>query len=441
MDTEPHVSRPDENTWAAEAEAYLTRCLAEADPEIADLVAREGKRQAKAVELIASENVVSRAVLDAQGSWFCNKTVEGYPGDRYHAGAEIADRLEELAQVRAQRLFGATFANVQPHSGSQANAAVFKALLRPGDCVLAMDLRAGGHLSHGSKANLSGQVYETHFYGVREEDGRLDYDALTKLAERLQPKLIIAGGSSYPRALDLPRLSAAAKSVGAFLLVDMAHFAGLVAGGILENPIGYADVVTTTTYKSLRGARGGLILWNDDALTPKLRAGVFPGVQGSPMLNMMAAKAVGLGEALAPSFAEYAAAVQINARALADTLSLRGLDVVTGGTDTPLMLVDLRNLELSGATASDLLARAGITCNKNLVPGDKRTPRETSGLRFGVSAMTTRGAGSEEMSRIGNWIADVLIGRDGMPVNDENSLNRIRIRACSLADSYPYYSG
>ncbi|MDJ0951528.1 MAG: serine hydroxymethyltransferase [Alphaproteobacteria bacterium] len=439
MKSTSRAAKPRDLGWAAEAEAYLTRHLAEADPEVAELVAREYARQAGGIELIASENVVSRAVLEAQGSWFSNKTVEGVPGDRYHGGAEIADRLEALAEVRSCRLFGAGFANVQPHSGSQANQAVFKALLKPGDRVLAMDLRAGGHLSHGSSANLSGQVYETQFYGVRETNGWLDYDALADQAGRFRPKLIVAGGSSYPRALDLPKLRAVAESVGALLLVDMAHFAGLVAGGVLENPVDHADIVTTTTYKSLRGARGGLILWTDETLSRKLRAGVFPGVQGSPLLNMIAAKAVGLGEALAPSFAAYASAVQQNARMLAETLDRRSVPVVTGGTDTPLVLVDLRGRELTGAAASDLLARAGITCNKNLVAGDPRSPRETSGLRFGVSAMTTRGADAEAMEAIGHWIADVLIGRDGRPTEDDLALERIRTEARALAHRYPYY--
>lgn len=421
-----------QNTRAMDLAPYWSAGLSDRDPEIADLVIQESARQSGAIELIASENIVSRAVLDAQGSSFVNKTVEGVPGDRYHGGAEIADRLETLAMARAKTLFGAAYANVQPHSGSQANAAVFKALLKPGDRVLAMDLKAGGHLSHGSKANLSGQMYETHFYGVREMDGLIDYDALDETAAALRPKLIVAGGSSYPRALDLKRLRVAADSVDARLLVDMAHFAGLVAGGVLENPVEIADVTTTTTYKSLRGARGGLILWNDADLAPKLRAAVFPGTQGSPMLNMIAAKAVGLGEALAPSFRDYAQAVRRNARALAQSIADGGVPVVTGGTDTPMLLTDLRELELTGAAASDRLSVAGITCNKNLIAGDTRSAKETSGLRFGVSAMTTRGATDADMREIGAWISTVL-------TTPNVNLEDIRARASKLAGRLPYY--
>lgn len=429
------------NRWAGEAANYLTGRLDGRDPEVAALIAREGRRQAATIELIASENVVSRAVLDAQGSWFVNKTVEGYPGDRYHGGAEIADELETLAESRACRLFDAAFANVQPHSGSQANQAVFKALLKPGDRVLSMDLRAGGHLSHGARANLSGQVYEPHYYGVRPQDGWVDYDGLAEAAETVKPALIVAGGSSYPRALDLPRLRRIADGAGARLLVDMAHFAGLVAGGVLDNPVRYADVVTTTTYKSLRGARGGLILWRAEALSAKLRAAVFPGVQGSPMLNMIAAKTVGLSEALAPSFADYAAAVQTNARTLADGLKRRGLVVVTGGTDTPLVLLDLRATGMTGAEASSLLGRAGITCNKNLIAGDPRNPRETSGLRFGVSAMTTRGADANALRQIADWIADVLPGADGKDgLRDAAALDRLAEESRELAARFPYYA-
>lgn len=422
-----------DDTRLSDAAPYWSAGLSDRDPEIADLIARESARQSSAIELIASENIVSRAVLEAQGSSFVNKTVEGVPGDRYHGGAEIADRLETLAMERAKTLFGAAHANVQPHSGSQANAAVFKALLKPGDRVLAMDLKAGGHLSHGSKANLSGQMYESHFYGIHPEDGFVDYDSLDAMATELRPKLIVAGGSSYPRALDLERLRAAADSVGARLLVDMAHFAGLVAGGVLANPIPVADVTTTTTYKSLRGARGGLILWNDPDLAAKLRAAVFPGTQGSPMLNMIAAKAVGLGEALGPTFKDYAQAVQRNARTLAESISQAGVPVVTGGTDTPMLLTDLRGFAQNGAEASDRLAAAGITCNKNLIPGDTKSAKETSGLRFGVSAMTTRGATEADMREIGAWIAESL-------TRENADLEAIRESARDLADRLPYYA-
>ena len=394
-----------------ELSAYFDTSLSVADPDVAALVASERNRQSQHIELIASENVVSRAVLEAQGSVFSNKTVEGYPGARYHGGAEVADTLENLGAQRACELFGAAEANLQPHSGSQANLAVFSALLDPFDTVLALDLKCGGHLSHGAKANISGKLFTIHTYGLCSETGFIDHDQVAELARSHQPKLIVAGGSSYPRALDLKRFREIADEVGAYLLVDMAHFAGLVAGGVLDNPVEYADVVTTTTYKSLRGARGGMMLWNRDDLSRRLRSAVFPGVQGSPLLNMMAAKAVGLGEALQPSFRRYANQVQLNARALAGQLSASGLSVVAGGTDTPLMLVDLTELDFDGQTASDRLAEIGITCNKNMIPNDPRPPAKTSGLRFGVSAMTSRGMVEEEARHIGVWIADCLLGR------------------------------
>ena len=391
--------------------AYFRTSLAVADPDVAALVASERNRQSRHIELIASENVVSRAVLEAQGSVFSNKTVEGYPGARYHGGAEIADELETLGARRACALFNAAEANLQPHSGSQANLAAFSALLDPSDSVLALDLKCGGHLSHGAKANVSGKIYTVHAYGLRPDSGFIDMDQVAVTARATRPKLIVAGGSSYPRALDLEAFRQIADEVGAYLLVDMAHFAGLVAGGVLDNPVDHADVVTTTTYKSLRGARGGMILWKRNDLTRRLRSAVFPGVQGSPLLNMMAAKTVGLGEALQPAFRRYAEQVQLNARALADQLSTEGLRVVTGGTDTPLMLVDLTDLDIDGQTASDQLAAIGITCNKNLIPNDPRSPAMTSGLRFGVSAMTSRGMVEAEARQIGTWIADCLLGR------------------------------
>ena len=412
--------------------SYFERSLAAGDPEVARLAAAEERRQSSRIELIASENFVSRAVRAAQATAFCNKTVEGYPGARYHGGAEQADALERLAEARACRLFGAAEANVQPHSGSQANLAVFKALLKPGDSVLAMDLKAGGHLSHGARANLSGRFYRIHAYGVRADDGRIDQAAVAELAARHRPKLIVAGGSSYPRAIDYVAMRAAADSVSARLLVDMAHFAGLVAGHALPSPVAVADVVTTTTYKSLRGARGGLILWNDPDLSRSLRAAVFPGVQGSPLLNMMAAKAVGLAEAQAPSFAAYAQRVQANARAFAEGLLERGLSVVTGGTDTPLVLVDLRPLGIDGQAASDRLARIGITSNKNLVPDDPRPPAETSGLRFGLSAMTTRGLTADQARSLAGWTADCLLNAGGRHED-------LAEAASALAVSMPFY--
>ena len=422
--------------WSDRRPRYFASGLDETDPAMAALVGREQRRQQDELELIASENIVSRAVMEAQGSAVCNKTVEGYPGARYHGGAHVVDEIEALACQRACALFGTRHANVQPHSGSQANLAVFKALLQPGDCVLSMDLRAGGHLSHGAKANLSGQYYRIVAYGVRPQDGWLDYEGLQALAEEHRPKLIVAGGSSYPRALDLPALRRAADSVGAKLLVDMAHFAGLVAGKVLDNPATVADVTTTTTYKSLRGARGGLILWNDEALTRKLQAAIFPGVQGSPLMHMLAAKAVGLGEALDPSFADYARRVQANARALACSLLDRGLRLVTGGTDLPLLLVDLGGLPVNGAAAADFLGRLGLTCNKNLVPNDPRPPQETSGLRFGVSALTTRGLDEAELRTIGGWIATAL---KSMAAGSEEGLAEIRAGVAELCHRHPIY--
>jgi glycine hydroxymethyltransferase len=412
--------------------AYFRASLSSTDPDIADLVAAERNRQHQHIELIASENVISRAVLDAQGSVFSNKTVEGYPGARYHGGAEIADALETLGAQRACRLFNAAEANLQPHSGSQANLAVFSALLEPFDSVLALDLKCGGHLSHGAKANISGKLFTIHTYGLHPETGFIDLDQLAEKARAHRPKLIVAGGSSYPRALDLKAFRQVADEVGAYLLVDMAHFAGLVAGGVLDNPVDYADVVTTTTYKSLRGARGGMILWNRADLSRGLRSAVFPGVQGSPLLNMLAAKTVGLGEALQPSFRQYAKQVLRNARALADQLSAGGLNLVTGGTDTPLMLVDLRGLDMDGQMASDKLAGIGITCNKNLIPNDPRTPATTSGLRFGVSAMTSRGMVEADARQIGSWITDCLLRR----VADSEALRRDIIAMASRFDFY-----
>ena len=422
--------------WTARKSTYFGSGLAEADPAMAALVGREGRRQQDELELIASENIVSRAVLEAQGSLVCNKTVEGYPGARYHGGAHVVDEIEDLAIERACKLFGAKHANVQPHSGSQANLAVFKALLEPGDTVLSMDLRAGGHLSHGSKANLSGKFYKIVAYGVRPQDGWLDYEALEQLALEHRPKLIVAGGSSYPRALDLKRLRAAADKAGARLLVDMAHFAGLVAGRVLDNPAVVADVTTTTTYKSLRGARGGLILWNDEALTKKLQASIFPGVQGSPLMHMLAAKAVGLGEALDPSFADYARRVHANAQALANALLDRGLKLVTGGTDLPLLLVDLSDKPVNGAAASDFLGKLGLTCNKNLVPNDPRPPQETSGLRFGVSALTTRGLDESEMRQVGDMIATAL---DALGKGTDAGLAEIRAGVRAMTERHPIY--
>ena len=396
-------------------EGYFTARLREADPEIADALADEWRRQTEMIELIASENIVSRAVLEVQGSLLTNKTVEGLPGNRYHGGATNVDVIERVAIERACKLFGARFANVQPHSGSQANQAVLQAIMSPGDTVLSMALTAGGHLSHGAPANQSGKIYRVVQYGVRRQDGLIDYDAAEALAREHKPKLIIAGGSSYPRAIDFPRMRAIADQVGAMLLVDMAHFAGLVAGGTYPHPFPYADVATTTTYKSLRGARGGIILTNDEALAKKFNTAVFPGTQGSPLLHALAAKAVCLAEALRPEYPRYSATVLQNSRALAAVLIRRGYDVVSGGTDTPIVLLDLHRQGLKGLAASQSLERAGITCNKNAVPFDMEKPAITSGIRLGTSAVTTRGFGPAELNETGEWIADVLDGLTKAP--------------------------
>ena len=386
---------------------HFTKRLADVDPDIYAALEAETDRQREGVELIASENLVSLATLEALGSAMVNKTVEGYPGGRYYGGAQNADRVESLAIERAMRLFGASYANVQPHSGSQANLAVFLAFLNPGDTVLSMNLSAGGHLSHGAGPNISGKWFDIANYGVNG-DGYLDYDDMAETARSRRPRMIIAGGSAYPRAIDFDRFRAAADEVGAVLLVDMAHWAGLVAAGLHPDPVPVADVVTATTYKNLRGVRGGFILSHRTDLVRKLNSAVFPGVQGSVILNAVAAKAVAFHEAMTPEFDTYAQGVLDNARTLAATLVERDVTVLTGGTDTPLLLVDLRPLDLTGVVASDVLESAGLTANKNGVPDDPESPRVTSGLRFGSSAGTARGLGVDEFTQIGHWIADVL---------------------------------
>ena len=418
---------------------YFTAGVAEADPEVAAAIDDELTRQRDVIELIASENIVSRAVLEVQGSILTNKTVEGYPGRRYHGGATNVDVLERLAIARAGRLFGCRFANVQPHSGSQANQAVFHALLGPGDGVLSMALPAGGHLSHGARFNMSGRHFSVTQYGVRREDGRIDEDEVARLAHEARPKLIVAGGSAYPRVIDFARLRAIADEVGAYLLVDMAHFAGLVAGGAHPGPFPRAHVATTTTYKSLRGARGGLILTDDEGLAKTFDAAIFPGVQGSPLLHALAAKAVCLGEALKPEFRAYAGAVLDNARVLAETLIGRGYEVVSGGTDTAIVLLDLRRRGLKGNAASDSLERAGITANKNAVPFDPEKPAVTSGLRFGASAATTRGFGTAEFREVGTLIADVLDGLAASPDDNTAAEAAAGQRVRALTRRFPIY--
>ena len=420
---------------------YFTQALAAADPEVHAAIADELRRQNDEIELIASENIVSRAVLMAQGSVLTNKTVEGYPGRRYHGGALNTDLVERLAIERARRLFGCAFANVQPHSGSQANQVVFLALLKPGDRILSMALAAGGHLSHGAAPNLSGKWFDVVHYGVARDDGRIDMAAVEGLAREHRPRLVIAGGSAYPRVIDFARFRAVADEVGATLLVDIAHFAGLVATGLYPDPFPHAHVVTTTTYKNLRGARGGVILCDDAELARRIDQAMFPGLQGSPLLHAIAAKAVGLGEALRPEFKAYAEAVLENARALAAALAGRGLELVSGGTDTPLMLLDLRAMGLTGDVACLSLERAGLTCNKNAVPFDTEKPTVTSGLRLGVSAGTTRGFRAAEFADIGQLIADVL---EGLAANrDDNAAaeGAARARVAELCRRFPIYPG
>lgn len=418
---------------------YFTAPLAEADPEAWAATRGELARQQEQIELIASENLVSRAVLEAQGSVFCNKTVEGYPGARYYGGADYADAIERLGIERACRLFGCSYANLQPHSGSNANQAVYQALLEPGDTILSMDLAAGGHLSHGHPANQSGRAYRIVPYGVRRGDERLDYDAVETLAVEHRPRLLIAGGSAYPRALDFARLRAAADQAGAWFLVDMAHFAGLVATGLHANPFPHAHVVTTTTYKSLRGARGGLILADDAKLAKKLNTGLFPGVQGSVMLHAVAGKAVCLGEALKPEFRAYNEAVVANARVLAESVASAGLRVVSGGTDTGLMLVDLTPKGLRGDRATDSLEAAGLTCNKNTIPFDPHPPEDPSGLRLSSNAGTTRGFGVEEFRQVGAWIGEVLDGLAANPADNGAIESRVRAEVSALCRRFPIY--
>ena len=421
-------------------EGYFTAHASETDPVIAGAIADELKRQQDVIELIASENIVSRAVLEVQGSILTNKTVEGYPGKRYHAGAAHVDVVERTAIERACRLFGCRFANVQPHSGSQANHAVLHAVAEPGETILSMSLNAGGHLSHGATVNCSGKWFKIVTYGVRVRDGLIDYDEVETLACVHRPKLIVAGGSAYPRALDFIALRRAADAAGAKLLVDMAHFSGLVAGGAHESPFPHADVVTTTTYKSLRGPRGGIILCNDAALAKRIDNAVFPGLQGTPSMHILAGKAVALGEALKPEFRAYAFAVLATARALVARLLEHGFDIVTGGTDTPLLLVDLRRKGLIGDVAAASLERAGIIANMNPIPSDEADLKVMSGLRFGVSGSTTRGFGISEFETIGDMIAEMI---DGLARNGANNAaveQTMLKRVLALTRLFPIYA-
>ncbi|PKR50695.1 serine hydroxymethyltransferase [Thalassospira marina] len=419
---------------------FFSTGLSDADPALFKSVADELDRQKNQIELIASENIVSKAVMEAQGSVLTNKYAEGYPSRRYYGGCEYVDVAEELAINRAKELFGCEFVNVQPHSGAQANGAVMLALLQPGDTVLGMSLDAGGHLTHGARPALSGKWFNAVQYGVREQDFLIDYDHVEALAVEHNPKLIIAGGSAIPRQIDFKRFREIADKVGAYLMVDMAHFAGLVAGGVHPSPLPYADVVTTTTHKTLRGPRGGMILSNNLEIGKKINSAVFPGLQGGPLMHVIAAKAVAFGEALRPEFKAYAQQVVDNARVLADVLQSRGFNIVTNGTDTHLMLVDLRPKGLKGNIADVALERAGITCNKNGIPFDTEKPTVTSGIRLGTPAGTTRGFGTEEFKLIGKLIADVLDALVDQPEGDAEVEASVRAQVQDLCNKFPIYS-
>jgi len=418
---------------------FFSTGLAEADPVIAKWIGEERGRQGHEIELIASENIVSRAVLQAQGSLLTNKYAEGYPGKRYYGGCEFVDEVETLAIDRAKQLFGCAFANVQPSSGSQANQAVFTALIKPGDSILGMSLDAGGHLTHGAKANQSGKWFQAHSYGVRLQDGRIDLDDVRKVAKESAPKIIIAGGSAYSRTIDFAAFREIADEVGAIFMVDMAHFAGLVAAGLIPSPLQHAHVVTTTTHKTLRGPRGGMVLTNDEAIAKKINSAVFPGIQGGPLMHVIAGKAVAFGEALKPSFKAYAQAVIDNAHTLATTLKAGGLDIVSGGTDTHLMLVDLRPKGVKGNDTEKALERAWITCNKNGVPFDPEKPMVTSGIRVGSPAATTRGFGTGEFKQVGLWMIEII---DALAKGGDTSAveEKVRKEVKELTDRFPLYA-
>lgn len=420
-------------------ELFFSTPLTQKDPEIFGSLKDELDRQQNQIELIASENIVSRAVLEAQGSIMTNKYAEGYPGRRYYGGCEFVDVAETLAIERVKKLFNCGFANVQPNSGSQANQAAFMALIKPGDTVLGMSLAAGGHLTHGAPPNQSGKWFNAVQYGVRRQDAQIDFDEVEALAKEHKPKIIVAGGSAYPRQIDFAKFRAIADEVGAFLMVDMAHFAGLVAGGVHPSPLEHAHIVTSTTHKTLRGPRGGLVLTNDAAIAKKVNSAVFPGLQGGPLMHVIAAKAVAFGEALKPDFKIYAQAVVDNAKALAETLSTGGLDIVSSGTDTHVLLVDLRPKGLTGDIAEKSLESAFITCNKNGVPFDPEKPMVTSGVRLGSPAGTTRGFGVAEFQKVGSLMIEVL---DGLAANrDDNSAveDKVRKDVLELTARFPIY--
>lgn len=429
-------------TAALQPDGFFTRGLAEADPAVFAGVAHELDREQHQIELIASENIVSKAVLEAQGSVFTNKYAEGYPGKRYYQGCHPSDEVEQLAIDRAKQLFGCGFANVQPHSGAQANGAVMLALTKPGDTIMGLSLDAGGHLTHGAKAAMSGKWFNAVQYGVRDDTHLIDFDQVRALAKEHQPRLIIAGGSAYPRIIDFAQFRAIADEVGALFMVDMAHFAGLVAGGAHPSPFEHAHVVTTTTHKTLRGPRGGMVMTNDEAIAKKINSAVFPGLQGGPLMHVIAAKAVAFGEALRPDYRSYIAAVVENAKVLAATLNERGANLVSGGTDTHLALVDLTPLGVTGKDADEALERAGITCNKNGIPNDPLPPMKTSGIRVGSPAGTTRGFGPAEFREIGHMIADVLDGlRSKGEAGDPQVEAAVGARVKALCARFPIYGG
>lgn len=423
----------------AVSEKFFTCDLADADPAIKAAVKREFHRQEDGIELIASENIVSKAVMQAQGTELTNKYAEGYVGRRYYGGCEYVDEVEALAVERAKQLFNCEYVNVQPHSGAQANGAVFMALLQPGDTILGMSLDAGGHLTHGARPAQSGKWFNAEQYGVDKETQRIDYDAVEAQAVECQPKLIIAGGSAIPRQIDFARFREIADKVGAYLMVDMAHIAGLIATGQHPSPLPHAHVVTTTTHKTLRGPRGGMILSNDLDLGKKINSAVFPGLQGGPLMHVIASKAVAFGEALQPEFTDYIKQVVKNASVLAETLVERGCDIVTGGTDTHLMLVDLRPKGLKGNATEESLERAGITCNKNGIPFDPEKPMVTSGIRLGTPAGTSRGFGEEEFRLIGNLIGDVLDGLAANPEDNSEAEAKVGAQVKALCERFPLY--
>ncbi|MBT3907420.1 MAG: serine hydroxymethyltransferase [Rhodospirillaceae bacterium] len=418
---------------------FFEASLSQADPELAAAVGKELGRQQDQIELIASENIVSRAVLEAQGTVLTNKYAEGYPGRRYYGGCKFVDIAEEIAIDRAKKLFCCEYANVQPHSGAQANGAAMMAVVKPGDTIMGMSLAAGGHLTHGAPPAQSGKWFNAVQYGVRRQDGQIDFDEVESIAKEYNPSLIIAGGSAYPRVIEFARFRKIADEVGAMLLVDMAHFAGLVAAGVHPSPVPIADITTTTTHKTLRGPRGGMVLTNDEGLAKKINSAVFPGLQGGPLMHVIAAKAVALGEALTPEFKTYAANVAENAKVLAGTLLEKGFDIVSGGTDTHLMLVDLRPKGLTGRDAEQSLERASMTCNKNGIPFDPEKPMVTSGIRLGTPAATTRGFGPAEFQRVGELISEVLDGLADNPEDNSAAENAAKAKVAELCSSFPIY--